>query len=349
VALLTELGHTVHILSFSGHKYLLNQYETIAVSDDSIKLADIQCISPIINIEDIYHISRQYDTALISFPPSFYRFFDNIPFKYPLLLNCGHRLHIHNNQPSLFLDKLRNDVLSNKVKLCTMSTYDREYIKHYTNLHATELPVTCFHLPHLSYTPIKEEILIGPAHAHQLAPFSSIDNMNSYGSKYNIVFAKIKDLYPNYSYSDLVNHKAVVVFPYSAFSISMVELYELGIPMFVPSQRLVVEHSLMNDAALHPFYASYEKMRELDIPDPDSPHTYSPNSYNKGDMMYWQQFTFFNTRKHIIHWDSIEELMHKLNTTDFKAVSAAMMEETQRFRQEQLDNWRDMLNSLQPR
>ena len=350
-ALLEELGHTVDILSFSGHTYLLTkQTHSISLTNDTIQRANISRILPIINSGDIEYLSNTYDTAIVSFPPSFYIFFENISFRYPLIVNCGHRLHIHSNEPNTVVNKLCIDTLSNKVKLCTMSTYDKEYIQHYTGLSAIELHVTCFHIPlNLSYKPSREEILIGPAHVSYIEPFSSFDAINSQGHKYGLKFAKIKDLYPNYSYSDLVNHKAVVLFPYSAFSISMVELYELGIPMFVPSPRLVVEHTLMKDAALYPYYTSQENMHKFDIAHPDSPHRYSPNSYNKDDMLYWQQFTFFNTRKHIIYWDTVDDLFTKLNTTDLHAVSTAMIEETKVFRQQQLDAWRTLLDSLQPR
>jgi hypothetical protein len=351
-AILEELGHTVDIMSFAGSRYEFRQTPPLFISMDSFQKSNITNITPITNDEDIQAISQRYDTALISFPPSFYTFFRNIPFKFPLLVNIGHRVHIHTPNPLQFIEALKKDISDNIVNATAMSTYDKEYVKHYLGLDLPELPVTCFYLPRdKSYSPNRPEILIGPAHANMsnIKHITSIEDMNKVGSQFGLQFACIKSLYSHYIFEDLLQHRAVVLFPYSAFSISMVELYELGIPMFAPSKRLMSESALMQDAALYPFYMSSSKMNEVDIPHKDTPHPYSPNLYNKDDMMYWQAFTFFNTRKHIIYWDSVDDLCNKLTTTDLQKVSNDMQEETARFRREQLENWSSMLASLVPR
>jgi len=44
--------------------------------------------------------------------------------------------------------------------------------------------------------------------------------------------------------ADLARHAAVVVFPYSAYSISMAELYEMNMPFFVPSVEVLLRHRM---------------------------------------------------------------------------------------------------------
>jgi hypothetical protein len=169
--------------------------------------------------------------------------------------------------------------------------------------------------------------------------------MNSQSKKqgYNYIFSTIKSIYKNYKYEDLVNHRATVLFPYSVFSISMIEIYEMNIPMFVPSKRLLLETGIMNDVSIYPCYGSYDDMKNMDIPHSNSPHKFSPNSINKEDLNYWLDFTYFNTKENVIYWDSPEDLFSKLNSTNFDEVSEKMKIENELHRTKQLNNWKNLL------
>ena len=146
----------------------------------------------------------------------------------------------------------------------------------------------------------------------------------------------------SFSYENILAHKAVVIFPYSVFSISMVEMYELNIPMFVPSPKALVEMGLMNDVSLYPCYFSEEHMRHVDIPSKFSQHNYSPNSYRREDKLYWLNFAYFMQKENVIFWDDIKDLFEKLKNTDMENVSYSMREENARHRHTQLRNWKKL-------
>ena len=350
-AILESIGNEVFINSFSGHSHLIENKKKISVTPEAQARCNIHNIEPILNSNEVERVIS-YDTVLVSFPPKFIDLYKNVKFKYPKLLNVGHRLHILTKHDAGFIDSLTAQVKNNEIIICSMSVYDTEYIKHYMGVTPLELYVTCFHIPQtISYSPTRSEILISPVHATSVLPFSSISEMNRIASQkgYNLHFSGIKTLYGNYKYENLVQHKATVLFPYSVFSISMIEMYEMNIPMFVPSKRLLMETNIMNDVSIFPCYGSEEDMKRIDIPHKDSPHTYSPNSTKPEDKLYWLSFTYFNTKENVIFWDSQDDLFDKLVTTDLQEVSNRMKKENTEHREKQLKNWKHMLEMVNQR
>jgi hypothetical protein len=126
----------------------------------------------------------------------------------------------------------------------------------------------------------------------------------------------------------------------------MIELYESNIPMFVPTVRLLLETGLMNDVSIFPLYGPLEEMERIDIPHPESPHRFSPNSLKQDDKEYWLQYAYFNTKENVIYWDSPADLFTKLKTIDLQVVSDKMKVENERHRATQLENWKIVLAML---
>ena len=347
-ALLSELGHTAVINSFSGHQFLIEADKKQDVTPAIKRGLHVQNIQPALNESEIAAV-KEFDTVLASFPPKAIDIYKNIIFKYPKILNCGHRLHIHTMNDKTFVPDLIKRVENKEIVLCAMSKYETEYTKHYMGITPIQLDVACFHLPRdLVYKPTRKEILIAPVHASSVRPFHSIADMNLQAmlKGYNVTFSGIKDLYKQYTFHDLMAHSATVLFPYSVYATSMIELYEANIPMFVPTIRLLLETGLMNDMSIYPLYGPMEEMTRIDTPHPESPHRFSPNSVKDEDKAYWLQYAYFNTRENVIYWDSPEDLFKKLTTTDLQAVSDRMKIENEKHRARQLENWKIVLAML---
>jgi hypothetical protein len=345
-AILEKLGHTVTINSFSGHRFLLDKDDNL--TPYTRQITNSHDIKPMILENEIKNVSS-FDTILVSFPPKCIDLYDNVTCKYPKILNAGHRLHIHTTNDPTFLQSLIQKVVQKKIILCSMDKYDTEYIKHYTGISPIELDVACFHIPEsIVYNPSRFEILISPVHASNIEPFQSLEDMNSMASThgFDLTFSYIKSIYNNFKYEDLVNHRAAVLFPYSVFSISMIEMYELNIPIFVPSKQLIESTNILNDVSIYPLYGSYEEMKRIDIPHKNSPHKYSPNSTNYEDKMYWLDFTYFNTKENVIYWDNPLDLFTKLTTIDLQEVSNKMKLENERHRVTTLEKWKNFLDAL---
>jgi hypothetical protein len=340
ISVLEKLNYEVVLQSFSGHAtFVDDKYkQTVINSEINIKNLTENCLCD----DDISRIEK-FDTCVVSFPPKFIDIFSKVKFKIPPILNCAHRLHIHAENDPDFLRRLKEKVQNKSIILCSMSKYDTEYIKHYLGITPIELEVVCFHIPYmLPYKPCRSEILVGPCHARTISPFSSLTDMNikSREMGYNFTFGTLYSLYGRFSYENILAHPAVVIFPYSIFSISMVEMYELNIPMFVPCPKLLVEMGLLNDVSLYPCYFSEEQMKQIDIPSKFSHHKYSPNSYCREDQLYWLNFSYFVQKENVIFWNDTKDLFEKLNSTDMEKVSNLMREENNKHRETQVRNWK---------
>ena len=196
--------------------------------------------------------------ALASFPPARIEALAKLPDQVRLIMNVGHRIHIHVAPERLeeITSAVRSMATDPRYILATMSEYDYHYTKYYTGVELRRLPVVCAHLDAAvldgPYAPKSRTVLVGPS--HNLDTIIGFENdlteLNrlsaEYASRHGFeayTFEFIKKVYPGNTAApeNLARHPAVLMNPYSAFSISMVELYQMNIPFFVPSDELLVD------------------------------------------------------------------------------------------------------------
>ena len=132
--------------------------------------------------------------------------------------------------------------------------------------------------------------------------------------------------------------------PYSAFSISMVELYQMNLPFFVPSDELLVDR--MGDVRLCPIYQKQEAVDELDRHHPvaGSAHAFSPNDASPNAQRAWLKHMYFNQVENAQRWSAPEELFDKLYRTDLTALHGRMKAENLRLFAEQAKAWSEFLS-----
>lgn len=295
--------------------------------------------------------------VVCGFPPAFYEaLIDFLAQDTLFIINASHRFHIGRCEAGAlaqFSQGLIEFANGRSHVLAASTEYEYQYIKHYLGIKPVKLYTACFHLGEENlYRPVKNTVLIGPAHVQEsaLLPFDSVDDINNQASRWSQKTGKpahefnmIRQLYPRYSYQDLALHRAVIIFPYSAYSISMIELYELNIPFFVPAVELLVEHKLVHDRALAPVYTSFENCKNLEPVSDKYKHPYDPNSLNDDDVRYWLKLSYFYQKENVIVWESPEDLFEKLHAVNVLELSQKMQEENARNRKVQLDNWRKLL------
>ena len=163
----------------------------------------------------------------------------------------------------------------------TASYYDAAYFKYFTGREVPFLPVTCGYVNHLTWDINKvqtDEFLIFDGKRNRYLDHQRIidDYVQWFDEhadiklatspllKYPVGFDKLKywltreglgklryKLYGGhiklklahhgYIQSSLLHYKAIVFFPYSVFSGTMLECLKMGIPLFFPSQKLMRE------------------------------------------------------------------------------------------------------------
>jgi hypothetical protein len=64
------------------------------------------------------------------------------------------------------------------------------------------------------YNPNRTEILVGPGRAVHQQLFEELKRHEDEGQ---MTFSTVRDLYPQYKYSDLVQHRAIILIPYQVW------------------------------------------------------------------------------------------------------------------------------------
>lgn len=301
--------------------------------------------------------------ALCSFPPARIEDLEKLPTSVRLVLNVGHRIHIGLAGDRLedFTCRLTAMAADPRFVLATMSEYDFHYVRYYTGLELRRLPVACLHLARelreAPYAPSNRVVLIGPSHnlgtiigfGDDLAELNrlSADYARRHGFEpYSFEF--IKKVYPGDTASPekLARHPAVLMNPYSAFSISMVELYQMNIPFFVPADELLVGR--MGDVRLHPLYQENAAVDALEQAHPPGGTGYScsPNDPAPEAQRAWLKHMYFNQVGHVRRWSTPEELFGRLYGEDLAALHDRMRDENRIFFAEQAARWCELLPAV---
>ena len=115
-----------------------------------------------------------------------------------------------------------------------ISRYDVEYMRYYTGLDAKLVPSYGGFYMEGTYKPTHSKYLIFTVYYGD-KPF--IKSVKEALQSVDIESDFIYDVYKFYKTSDLISHPAVISLPYSVMSFRLVELYALGIPLFIPSLK----------------------------------------------------------------------------------------------------------------
>ena len=168
-----------------------------------------------------------------------------------------------------------------------------------------------FYAKNLKYNPIKSEILVGPI--SHLGPHGEnlLADLQKYSieTKSNINFVKVRTLYNRYKLNQLVNHPAIVLFPYSVMSYSIIDFYISKIPIFVPSIKFLTKWRNLDERTV-----SRTCKTEPDIqPHESSPHyNYSPNSEEEESYKHWLEYADYYHWPFVTIFEDWEDLIKKL-------------------------------------
>jgi hypothetical protein len=229
--------------------------------------------------------------------------------------------------------------------------YDAEYIRYFTGINVTLLPSFCNYTNSV-YNPKRNEFLLAPIHAeHFDLLFNTLlkDSLERYYTKNKIEIVPIRKIYRNYEYSDLTNHPAIIYVPYQVSVMSLFEQYRMNIPLVFPSLNLLThwhyKYGLVNektwDQTLTGIMPGGSNIKGVltDVPDPNNDKNYTA-------IRYWLNFSDFYQWPHIIYYESTDDLIQKLDTTDFWMVSRKMKKYNKQFSKNLLNKWKQILDNI---
>ena len=232
--------------------------------------------------------------------------------------------------------------------LAGITLYDVEYINYFTGLRPRLIPSTSLWYAiapeganYQASKPKRPEILVGPLQRQDFQQMASLQSAG--GEKWIFNFAKA--LYGRYELGDLLNHRAMVLFPYATTSYGFIEMYALGIPLFVPDPSFLYELGTMVDRRMRdPWYCG--DRAELPSRHPNSTHPYSPEDNDRESFLYWIKFSDFFQWPFITTFSSWEDLISKLDEADLDAIHRNMETENKKRKEKLLREWDHILASI---
>ncbi|CAF1062478.1 unnamed protein product [Adineta ricciae] len=276
-----------------------------------------------------------------------------IPFNRTIIIIASTRYELWRFDPSSWTklnENLKQIAKHPKNIIAANNLYDVEYIRYFTGINATLLPSLCDYT-NVDYSPSRKEFLIAPIHTSAFDTYfrSLIRKSLKLHKKYGIDIVPIRELYSNYEYSDLAKHPAIIYVPYQVSVMSLFEQYRMNIPLLFPSLDLLtqwhLEFSVVNektwDRALFGETPQGSHIPGVlsGVPDPN-------NDVDRTSVHYWLNFSDFYQWPHITYYDSTDDLVQKLTTTDFASISKKMKEHNKQVKENLLTKWKEILDNI---
>merc|ERR1712083_662315 len=140
---------------------------------------------------------------------------------------------------------------------------------------------------------------------------------------------------------------------YSVMNFRLVELYSLGIPIFIPSPKFFLNSGGIGHdrtSTSEPYCDKDPKLEKKMRPALNfSTHLYSPNIDFAEDTeaeMYWLQYADFYDWPHIQHFDNLEHLKEMLLMADLDSIHQLMIDELKFRKFKVTQNWCDISDRI---
>lgn len=320
---LVEAGESADVLSLSGHqpvleengvaKYVVNKSLKRLLlwrlwgSERVLALGKNPTISSAVRAGCVISGKAFYDTAWTAFPPALYRRVVRSGIAKRTVVWVSHRADIHISSPSK-RKRFWGDVISdydNGVTFFASNSLDAEYFFQFTR---RRIPVV---LPWFAYLPdfqkgkeVRTEKPLVVVSPNQESKKEILELKKILGE--SVIF--LGEVYDWYNFETLQNHKAAIIFPYSAYSISLSEFIQVGIPVFIPSDSWLIRNGFLNDVRLFPMYGEEERIRKGDLELVKGP---TLNTSSEGEFEDWMKFAAWNHDENklgIFRWDNFAQL-----------------------------------------
>lgn len=170
-----------------------------------------------------------------------------VPFNKSLIIIASIRYEQGRGEPERWhaLNSLLADVSRHpRSVLAANNLYDAKYIEYFTGLRPLVLPNNCAYVSD-SYQPTRKQFLVAPIHSTELYDifFSEFDNIVMKRGL-NLVLFPLREMYPQYLYSDLASHRGIVYIPYQVRSVLYFVMFTLITATATATTTLICSTSL---------------------------------------------------------------------------------------------------------
>jgi len=230
--------------------------------------------------------------------------------------------------------------------LAANNEYDAQYMKYFLGVEPTVIPNYCAYLLRSSYKPSRKQFLVSPIHSTELSDkfYRELDEALMCQSSSHVLLP-LRQMYPQYLFSDLAAHPAMVYIPYQVSMVSLTEQYRMNIPLFFPSIDLLTHWQLEFQVVRQRTWDGYMMKRPHrsrilgklpQVPDPN-------DDTDEGAIKYWLQYADFYQWPHIVYYSSMDDLVRKLATSNLTMISNNMAAYNVKTRLLIKNTWSDIL------
>ena len=265
-------------------------------------------------------------------------------------------------------ENLRRIAANPRNVVAANNLYDKNYIEHFTGIqNVALLPSWCGYVGNASWSEsnlIKETqlpVLLGPRRAIHIDAVPRLETACAQSScPKMMIMPKYKTL------ADLAKYPAIVLIsPYTNSIMSYSEYYRMNIPLFAPSLRYAIEwhmeNGLLYERTWERTLAGWELPRRVAVPKCSStqphsnaiwPHLDPNNEFDPVAIEHWIAKSDFYQLPHVVYFDSMDDLVHKLMHINLSSVSAKMRAYNEKLEIDLMQSWdgilRRMFDGLSP-
>jgi hypothetical protein len=315
---LEERGVSLTSWSISGHTWVFGgEREPVAiVNERTWQRLDAARIRRFRRVYGRY--LRGFDGYVATYPPSFALLYEGLPGS--TLAICATRYEWPFTQDGVrwdwLDDGLRRGVESGRLTLVANNRADADYVANYTGIQPIHIPSACSYVA--SYTGGRKPVVV--CTKRDILARAICDELTHEAIPLRAGLGK------RYLWSDLYDHKALVVVPYNTSLMSLFEHYAACAPIYVPTRtflkQLMVDHpaEVLSDLSFSQVAGSPAAQRphaELDL-----------NDVRDGQIVDWylDRADFYDREwmPAIRQFESWAHLDHLIATDDPVAISAEM-------------------------
>lgn len=369
------LGHEIDSHLMSGHYWALDRPRAIhgtgegeqgKIGYGSINLQSCAGPSTAANLfadmPELEHINKwqqdhywdigvKYDGYIATYPPSFALLYKGWPGHTVLNIPVRYDLHFTENPEGwrAFNVWLRLASDAGKLTVVANNRYDAFYYEHFVGRHCKVIPSTCDYIDRMTKPWSPRE------GATKLLAFGDYKGCRELAAKVpDVLF--VRDVLPgNYRHDEIVKALGIIWIPYTGSIMSFFEHYWLCMPMFVPSQRFLLQlwqdGLALSEQSWHkPFTPTDLKGSRIE-PAIRSGWSISANvdpNTPDGVKAWMGLYDFYDELQfpYIGYFDSWNDLKYQIKKTDFAAISNLMKKQNEIRRRNNLDAWQSILSTI---
>ena len=310
--------------SISGHTWVLNKKK-----EDNYYIKDSNWEKIIKNENEIKKFAMvhhdelsNYDGFIVTHTPSFLLLYES--FNKPIIIinSCRYENPFTNNinKWNMLNNKIKNMWDNKQLYIVSNNKADQNYINIGCDIQSLYIPSICLYTNE-KYTGNINKLLI-------------YNNEKIFPE--NNKFQKKSEL-NKYTWEDIYSYKGIIHIPYEISTMSIFEQYSANVPLFFPSKKYLKQ--LLNDniIGMQTLYSNQCPDKLVDIL---SPKNFFENWVEKADYYDTENMPY------IQYFDSMDDLLNKINTVDYDDISYKMKEYNKEKYNIVTDSWNKLLINI---